>query len=73
MKKGEHIMERDIYLNFSDLSEDAKDRILAIARENIIAEEGDDIREEFGEDMFDTVVAEKAEEELYNMNFIFNV
>lgn len=66
-------MKRDIYLNFEDLSEKVKEEIINIARENILEEDGEEIIRDFGENMLDTIVSERVERELYNMNFIFNV
>ena len=66
-------MKRDIYLSFSDLSEETQNEIMKIAKNNVLEEDREEMIEEFGEDMLETVVAERAERELYNIDFVFNV
>ena len=66
-------MKRDIYLNFGDLSTEIQEEIMNIAKENVLEEDKDEIIEDFGEEMLDQIATERAERELYNMNFIFNV
>ena len=65
-------MQKTIYLNFSDLTEEAREEIMSIAKSNVLETDKDDIVEEYGEDMLETIVSERAERELNNINFIFN-
>ena len=65
-------MQRTIYLNFSDLTEEAREEIISIAKNNVLESDKEDIIEEYGEDMLETIVSERAERELNNINFIFN-
>lgn len=65
-------MQRTIYLNFSDLTEEAREEIMCIAKNNVLESDKEDIIEEYGEDMLETIVSERAERELNNINFIFN-
>lgn len=66
-------MQRTIYLNFSDLTEEAREKIMSIAEGNVLETDREDIIKEYGEDMLETIVSERAERELNNINFIFNV
>ena len=65
-------MKRTIYLNFSDLTEEAREEIMSIAKHNVLESDKEDIIEEYGKDMLETIVSERAERELNNINFIFN-
>ena len=65
-------MQRTIYLNFSDLTEEAREEIMGIAKNNVLESDKEGIIEEYGEDMLETIVSERAERELDNINFIFN-
>jgi hypothetical protein len=66
-------MKRNIYINFTDLSEETQQEIMEIARQNVIEEDEDEIRENYDDDMFEQIVSERAEREIYNINYVFNV
>lgn len=67
-------MQRTIYLTFSDLNDDAQTEVMSIA-ENNIREDDEQMAEikAMNPDMVDEIVRERAERELYGMEFIFNV
>jgi hypothetical protein len=46
---------------------------MEIARQNVIEEDEDEIRENYDDDMFEQIVSERAEREIYNINYVFNV
>ena len=63
---------KTIYLNFSDLTEEIQIEILEIAKDKI---DSDELRQE-AKDMnidYDTLLHERAERELYSLNFSFSV
>jgi len=66
-------MQRRIYLNFSDLTMDTQGLIMRIARDNVLEKDKEEIIEIYGEDRLDEIIGERAERELYNIDFIFNV
>lgn len=66
-------MKRQIYLNFSDLSEETQEEIISIAKDNVLEEDEEEIIEMYGKDRLDEIVRERAERELYRMDFVFNV
>lgn len=66
-------MKRWFYLNFTDLSEETQEEIMDIARQNVLEEDKEEIIEMYGEDRLEEIVRERAERELYNMDFVFNV
>ena len=65
---------KTIYLNFSNLNEEAKEDIISKAIEDIKA---DDEEMEYIIEMYpgreDEVVRERAERKLYNYDYVFNV
>lgn len=67
-------MQRTIYLTFSDLNDDAQTEVMSIA-ENNIREDDEQMAEikAMCPDMVDEIVRDRAERELYRMEFIFNV
>ena len=66
-------MKRDIYINFTDLNEETQQEIMDIAKDNVLEEDKEEIIDMYGEDRLEQIVSERAERELYNMNFTFNV
>lgn len=66
-------MQKRVYINFSDLKEEIQQEILNIAKDNVLESEREEIIEEYGESRLDEIASEKAERELYNLDFVFNV
>ncbi len=64
-----------IYLNFSDLSEEAQTRLLENSKKDVERKSGDDIRKYVRENYtcFETMVEEEALRNLYSYTFIFNI
>jgi len=62
-----------IYLNFTDLNEEAKDHLMELARERLDIEELKEQAILQGVSNFDQFVDEKAEIELSNADYIFNI
>lgn len=66
---------RDIYINFSDLNEEAQNYILEMAADEI-RQDADQIREiisTYGRASLDEIIRERAERNIYEYNYIFNV
>lgn len=68
MKNGDYI-----YINFSDLNENTQNELFEIAKENVEKEQGKEILEEYPKSMYDQILWEKAERELYSLNVVFNI
>ena len=66
-------MKRRIYLNFSDLNEETQQEIMNIAKDNVLEEDKEEIIEMYGKNRLDEIATERAERELYRMDFVFNV
>ncbi|HUI33501.1 MAG TPA: hypothetical protein VLY84_07785 [Dysgonamonadaceae bacterium] len=64
-----------IYLNFSDLNEDAKKRLLEVSKKDVERKFGDDIRKYVKENYisFETMIEEEALRNLYSYAFVFNI
>lgn len=62
-----------IYINFSDLNENTQYELLEIAKEIVEKEQGKQILEEYPKSMYDQILWEKAESELYSLNVVFNI
>ena len=64
-----------IYLNFSDLNEEAQNRLLENSRKDVERNFGDDIRKYVRENYtcFGRMVEEEALQNLYSYTFIFNI
>ena len=62
-------------VNFSDLSEEAQNRLLENSKKDVERKFGDDIRKYVRENYtcFETMVEEEALRNLYSYTFIFNV
>ena len=63
-----------VYLNFTDLSEEAQNRLLENSKKDVERKFGDDIRKYIKENhtCFETMVEEEAIRNLYSYTFIFN-
>ena len=68
-------MPRTVYINFGDLDSTVQEDILRMAEDDIRADEDEmnDIREMYGEDSVDEIVAERAERKICEFEFVFNV
>lgn len=64
-----------IYLNFTDLNEDAKKRLLEVSKKDVERKFGDDIRKYVKENYisFETMIEEEALRNLYSYAFVFNI
>ena len=64
-----------IYLNFSDLTEEAQNRLLENSKKDVERKFRDDIRKYVTENYtcFETMVEEEALRNLYSYTFIFNI
>ncbi|MCX2838406.1 hypothetical protein HC174_12055 [Salinimicrobium sp. CDJ15-81-2] len=64
-----------IYLNFSDLTEEAQNRLLENSKKDVERKFGNDIRKYVRENYtcFKTMVEEEALRNLYSYTFIFNI
>ena len=64
-----------IYLNFTDLNEEAQQRLLSMSKREIEEDYGEYLKifaHEHNLD-YDTLLYEKAERNLQNYNFVFNI
>tara|TARA_R110002033_G_scaffold59560_1_gene109475 strand:+ start:828 stop:1025 length:198 start_codon:yes stop_codon:yes gene_type:complete len=63
-----------IYLNFTDLSEEAQNRLLENSKKDVERKFGDDIRKYVKENYtcFETMIEEEAMRNLYSYIYIFN-
>lgn len=64
-----------VYLNFTDLSEEAQTRLLEDSKKDVERKFGDDIRKYVRENRtcFETMIAEEALRNLYSYTFVFNI
>ena len=64
-----------IYLNFTDLSEEAQNRLLENSKKDVEQQFGDDIRKYVKENYtcFETMIEEEAIRNLYSYQYIFNI
>lgn len=64
-----------IYLNFSDLSEEAQNRLLENSKKDVERKFGDDIRKYVREyhTCFETMIEEEAIRNLYSYKYVFNI
>ena len=64
-----------VYLNFTDLSEEAQNRLLEISRKDVERKFGDAIRKYVKENYncFETMIEEEALRNLYNYKYVFNI
>ncbi|WP_424493158.1 hypothetical protein [Salinimicrobium sp. GXAS 041] len=64
-----------IYLNFSDLTEEAQNRLLENSKKDVERKFGNDIRTYVRENYtcFETMVEEETLRNLYSYTFIFNI
>lgn len=64
-----------IYLNFTDLSEEAQNRLLENSKKDVERKFGDDIRKYVKENYtsFETMIEEEAIRNLYSYTFVFNI
>ena len=64
-----------IYLNFTDLSEEAQNRLLENSKKDVERKFGDAIRKYVRENhtCFETTIAEEALRNLYSYTFVFNI
>lgn len=64
-----------IYLNFTDLNEDVKKRLLEVSKKDVERKFGDDIRKYVKENYisFETMIEEEALRNLYSYAFVFNI
>ncbi len=67
-------MNKTIYLNFNDLNEEAQESILSAACQVIENDESqmNEIIEMFGS-RSEEIIRERAEREMYNFNYVFNI
>lgn len=63
-----------VYLNFTDLSEEAQNRLLENSKKDVERKFGDSLRKYIKENhtCFETKVEEEAIRNLYSYTFIFN-
>jgi hypothetical protein len=63
-----------VYLNFTDLSEEAKNRLLENSKKDVERKFGDSLRKYIKENhtCFETMVEEEAIRNLYSYTIIFN-
>ncbi|MBJ7880150.1 hypothetical protein [Gelidibacter salicanalis] len=64
-----------VYLNFTDLSEEAQNRLLENYNNDVERKFGDDIRKYVRENYtcFETMIEEEALRNLYSYKFIFKI
>ena len=64
-----------VYLNFTDLSVEAQNRLLKASKKDVERKFGDDIRKYVTENYtcFETMIEEEAMRNLYSYKFIFNI
>ena len=64
-----------VYLNFTDLSEEAQNRLLETSKEDVKRKFGDSIRKYAKENYgcFKTIIEEEAMRNLYSYTYIFNI
>ena len=64
-----------VYLNFTDLSEEAQNRLLEISKKDVERQFGDSIRKYVKENYgcFETMIEQEAMRNLYTYKFVFNI
>ena len=64
-----------VYLNFTDLSEEAQNRLLENSKKDVERKFGDAIRKYVRENhtCFETTIAQEAFRNLYSYTFVFNI
>lgn len=64
-----------VYLNFTDLSEEAQNRLLETSKEDVKRKFGDSIRKYVKENYgnFETMIEEEALRNLYSYTYVFNI
>lgn len=64
-----------VYLNFTDLSEEAQNRLLENSKKDVERKFGDAIRKYVKENhnCFETMIEEEAIRNLYSYKFVFNI
>ncbi|WP_350286912.1 hypothetical protein [uncultured Croceitalea sp.] len=63
-----------VYLNFTDLSKEAQNRLLETSKEDVKRKFGDSIRKYLTENYgcFETMIEEEALRNLYSYTYVFN-
>lgn len=64
-----------VYLNFTDLSEEAQNRLIENSKKDVERKFGDAIRKYVKENYicFETVIEEEALRNLYSYTYVFNI
>ena len=64
-----------IYLNFTDLSEEAQNRLLENSKKDVEEKFSDDIRKYVRKNYtcFETMITEEAQRNLYSYTYVFNI
>ena len=64
-----------VYLNFTDLSEEAQNRLLETSKEDVKRKFGDSIRKYVTKNYtcFETMIEEEALRNLYSYTYVFNI
>ena len=64
-----------VYLNFTNLNEEAQNRLLEASKKDVERKFGDDIRKYAKENYtnLETILEEEAMRNLYSYTFIFNI
>jgi len=64
-----------VYLNFTDLSEEAQKRLIENSKKDVVRKFGVDIRKYVRENYtsFETMIEEEALRNLYSYTFVFNI
>ncbi|AUC23876.1 hypothetical protein MPF19_13855 [Polaribacter sp. Z014] len=64
-----------IYLNFTDLSEEAQNRLLENSKKDVEEKFGDDIRKYVRKNYtcFEAMITEEAQRNLYSYTYVFNI
>lgn len=64
-----------VYLNFTDLSEEAQNRLLEDSKKDVKKKFGDSIRKYVEENYtcFETMIEEEALRNLYSYKYVFNI
>ncbi len=64
-----------VYLNFTDLNEEAQNRLLEISKDDVERKFGDSIREyvKVNYTCFETMIEEEALRNLYSYKYVFNI